>query len=84
MFFDEFSTLLYDGVNLQFWPKWLSEGLELKKAWWDTIFIQIYMDPRGPRGVKKSEFFYNCWAFALRLSQNWVNFEKLSKLKKNH
>ena len=43
--------------------------------------------PRGPRGVKKSHFFFykwKCFPFALRLPSNCTNCKKLSKLKKNH
>ena len=37
--------LLYDGVNLQFWPKQLCEGLKLKDIqnwieWWASIETQ--------------------------------------------
>ena len=42
--------------------------------------------PRGPRGVIKSDFFFQkwkCWVFALRLPQKGTNFEKPSRLEKN-
>jgi hypothetical protein len=47
--------------------------------------LHYWCAPRGPRGVKKSEFFFykkNCWAFVLKLPQKGTNFENCQKWKK--
>ena len=51
----------------------------------DTIFIQIYgRAPRGPRGVKKSEFFLQIklLSFCARIAPKGTKRHKLRKIVK--
>ena len=68
---------------LKHWTGWM--------AWAHSKFGHYFCSnlygraPRGPRGVKKSEFFLqkNVEFFPLELPQKGTNFKKLSKLKTN-
>ena len=63
-----------------FWtvPQWLFGLKNNSFQYWST--------PRGPRGVKKSHFFFyiwNCSPFALRLPPRGINFKNRKNWRKN-
>ena len=63
--------------SVMYLPQWLFGPEKNSFHYWSA--------PRGPRGVKKSHFFFHkwkCFPFALRLPPKDTNSKKTSKLKK--